>query len=73
MSKIRPPYEMPAPPPILDEAVAEKDTAFAVWMYYVNDEGRARWKCSACGKVCKHNPHYKNFCSNCGRPMKMEA
>lgn len=45
----------------------------AVWVYYTNDEGRARWKCSKCGKIVKRNPHDKRFCSNCGRPIIMES
>lgn len=43
------------------------------WVYYLNDEGKARWKCSCCGKWCKHNPYYKKFCSECGARMSMEA
>jgi hypothetical protein len=31
----------------------EKKATFGVWKYYINDEGRARWKCSECGKLCK--------------------
>ena len=51
----------------------EKEAKFGVWKYYTNDEGKARWKCSLCGKVCKHNPYYKLYCSNCGCKMRMEA
>ena len=43
------------------------------WIYYVNEEGRARWKCSECGKVCRRNPHDKPFCSTCGKRLIMEA
>ena len=43
------------------------------WLYYVNDEGKARWKCSACGAVKHKNPYYKQFCSQCGRRVKLEA
>lgn len=46
---------------------------YAVWQYYTNDEGRARWKCSACGKICRRDPRDKKFCSACGSPMRMEA
>jgi ABC-type ATPase with predicted acetyltransferase domain len=51
----------------------EKEARFGVWVYYTNDENKARWKCSVCGKVCKHNPFYKYYCSNCGCHMRMEA
>lgn len=50
-----------------------KEAKFRVWKYYTNDENKPRWKCSACGKVCKRNPHYKLYCSNCGARMRMEA
>ena len=43
----------------------------AVWHYYVNDEGKARWKCSLCGKICHRDPADKLYCSRCGsRNMK---
>lgn len=45
----------------------------AVWMYYTNDEGKPRWRCSNCGKVCRRNPHDKKRCSECGGHMRMEA
>ena len=45
----------------------------AVWKYYLNDEGRARWRCSYCGKVCHRNPHDKRYCSICGKVMRMEG
>lgn len=44
-----------------------------VWTYYTNDEGKARWKCSECGKVCRRDPREKRYCSTCGREMEMEA
>lgn len=47
--------------------------AGAVWSYYTNDEGRARWRCSYCGKICRRNPHDKRYCSHCGKPMRMEG
>lgn len=50
-----------------------KEATFGVWRYYTNDENKARWKCSECGKVCKHNPYYKRYCSNCGSKMRLEA
>jgi len=50
-----------------------KEATFGKWVYYTNDENKARWKCSECGKVCKHNPYYKRYCSNCGSKMKLEA
>lgn len=45
----------------------------AVWQYYTNDEGKARWRCSHCGKLCHKNPHDKKRCSICGAHMRMEA
>lgn len=45
----------------------------AVWRYYVNDEGKARWRCSKCGKLCRRDPHDKKRCSSCGAHMMKEA
>lgn len=60
---------------IVEEAIAllKGEGETAVWKYYQNDEGRARWRCSNCGKICKRNPHDKRFCSICGRAMRMEG
>ena len=44
----------------------EKTCRFGKWLYYVNDEGKARWKCSECGKICHKDPAEKNYCSRCG-------
>lgn len=44
----------------------EKPAKFGKWVYYINDEGHARWKCSLCGKICRRDPRYKFYCSNCG-------
>ena len=46
-----------------------KEARFATWLYYTNEEGKARWKCSACGKICHRNPHDKIYCSHCGCKM----
>lgn len=43
------------------------------WKYYVNDEGKARWRCSLCGKLCHKNPAEKRYCSDCGARMTMES
>lgn len=51
----------------------EKEAKFGTWVYYTNDEGKARWKCSVCGKVCKRDPYYKLYCSQCGSKMHKEA
>lgn len=51
----------------------EKEARFGVWKYETDDEGRARWKCSQCGKVCHKHPHDKIYCSRCGAKMRMEA
>ena len=48
-------------------------TTPATWEYYRNDEGKARWRCTSCGKVVRRNPHDKKYCSCCSRPMKMES
>ena len=45
----------------------------AVWIYYTNDEGKARWKCSNCKKICKHNPYYKRYCSQCGKRIRLQS
>lgn len=51
----------------------EKEAKFGVWLYYVNDEGKARWKCSECGKICHKHPYEKRYYSKCGAKMKMGA
>ena len=51
----------------------QKEAKFAKWIYYLNDEGKARWKCSECGKVVKHNPHEDYYCKNCGCKMSMQS
>ena len=43
-----------------------KEARFGLWVYYVNDEGRPRWKCSECGKIVKRDPYEKLYCSRCG-------
>lgn len=45
----------------------------AVWQYYTNDEGRARWRCTNCGKIIRQGAHEKKRCSSCGARMKTEA
>ena len=45
----------------------------AKWHYYVNDEGKARWKCSNCGKIVRRLPNDKVRCSTCGAHMSEEA
>ena len=50
-----------------------KEAKFGTWTYYRNDEGKARWKCDRCGKICKRNPHEKLYCSHCGAKMRMEG
>lgn len=51
----------------------EKEAKFGKWVYYRNEEGKARWKCELCGKVVRRNPHDKKRCSECGGHMRMEA
>lgn len=51
----------------------QKEAKFGTWVYYVNDEGKPRWKCSECGKLCKRIPTDKIYCSQCGAKMRMES
>lgn len=51
----------------------EKTCKFGTWIYYRNDEGKPRWKCSICGKIVRRLPYEKLYCSRCGAKMKMEA
>ena len=44
-----------------------------IWQYYVNDEGKARWRCDQCGKICRRDPHDKHRCASCGAHMRKEA
>ena len=43
-----------------------------VWRYYVNEMGKARWRCSVCGHVVKHDPNDFKRCT-CGAHMSKEA
>jgi len=45
---------------------------YAQWHYYTNDEGKARWKCTNCGHVVKHDPNDFKRCA-CGAHMSKEA
>ena len=45
----------------------------AKWHYYTNDEGKARWKCTNCGKIIRRGAHEKKRCSVCGAHMSEEA
>ena len=51
----------------------EKPAKFGKWLYYINDEGKARWKCSECGKIIRHGAAEKLYCSHCGAKMSREA
>ena len=44
----------------------EKEATFGTWLYYVNDEGKARWKCSECGKIVHRFPAAIQLFSRCG-------
>lgn len=57
----------------VEDAIALLKGKSATWVYTTNDENRARWKCSACGKLCKRRPTDKRFCSHCGAAMKFQA
>lgn len=50
-----------------------KEAKFGKWLYYVNDEGKARWKCSECGKIIRRGVFEKYYCSNCGARMSRES
>lgn len=54
-------------------AVNAEPVIDGVWLYYTNDEGKARWRCSQCGKICHKHPHDKQRCSVCGAHMRMEG
>lgn len=45
----------------------------AKWHYYINDEGKARWKCTNCGKIIRRGAHEKRRCSVCGAHMTEEC
>ena len=63
-----------AAPTVEIESLGEYEPVIrAFWHYYTNDEGRARWRCTNCGKLCRQDPHDKIRCSNCGAHMKKEA
>lgn len=51
----------------------DKQAKFGKWLYYVNDEGKARWKCSECGKIIRHGVHEKLYCSHCGARLQPES
>ena len=44
----------------------------ATWQYYTNDEGKARWRCTHCGKIIRQGAYEKLFCSHCGSKMQTE-
>lgn len=45
----------------------------AKWHYYINEEGKARWRCTNCQRVCKRHPYDKRRCSTCGAHMTLES
>ena len=45
---------------------------YAKWHYYTNDEGKARWRCTNCGHMVKHDPNDYKRCA-CGAHMSKEA
>ena len=53
--------------------MVEKEAKFGKWVYYINDEGKARWKCSECGKIIKGRQFEKLYCSRCGAKMRTGA
>lgn len=57
----------------VEDAIALLKGKQATWVYTTNDENRARWKCSACGKLCKRRPTDKRYCDQCGAAMRFQA
>ena len=53
----------------------EKEARFGVWVYFTDDENRARWRCSECGKILHRHPYTNNkfYCSYCGAKMRLET
>lgn len=45
---------------------------YAKWHYYTNNKGKARWRCSNCGHIVKHDPNDFKRCA-CGAHMSKEA
>lgn len=45
----------------------------AKWHYYTNEEGKPRWRCTNCGRLCKRNPYDKQRCSTCGAHTTLES
>ena len=58
---------------VLEQLEHSEPIVNAVWVYYTNDEGKARWRCGNCGKICRRDPHDKARCSRCGAHMAKEA
>lgn len=50
-----------------------KEAKFGKWLYYRNEEGKPRWKCSNCGKIIRHGAREKLYCSACGSRNSEEA
>lgn len=54
-------------------AVDAAPIAHEKWHYYTNDEGKARWRCTRCGKTIRRGAYEKLYCSRCGSRMEMES
>lgn len=48
-------------------------SAEGLWVYCPDDEHRARWKCSRCGKIVHKDPADKLYCAACGQRNRKEA
>ena len=55
------------------DKLLEKLTAEGLWVYCPDDEHRARWKCSRCGKFVHKDPAVKLCCSMCSQRNRKEA
>ena len=55
------------------DKLLEKLTAEGLWVYCPDDEHRARWKCSCCGKFVHKDPAEKLYCAACGQRNRKEA
>ena len=55
------------------EMLEETERVEGCWKYDMDDEGRARWRCSRCGKAVHRDPAEKLYCSRCGARCRKEA
>ena len=58
---------------LIDKLAAIGKPAEGMWVYCPDDEHRARWKCSRCGKFVHKDPAEKLYCAACGQRNRKEA